>query len=385
MEVYLDNCATTRPRNEVIKEMVHVLKESYGNPSSLHNMGLEAEKMVQNSRRMIAEFLHVGKEEVFFTSGGTESNNLAIQGIVNKYKRQGKHLITTKIEHASVLNIFKYYEDQGYEVTYLDVDSKGMIDLNHLKKSIKDDTILIAIMLVNNEIGTIEPIEEIKKIVNETNKNTKIHVDGIQAFGKIPLNISQLGIDSFSFSSHKVFGPKGVGGLYVKRNLNINPIIFGGNQEKGLRSGTENVPGIVGFGKAVEILSDNFDVERKKNFYLRDYFADKINSNIGNIIINTGISQNFAPHILSVSFKGVRGEVLLHYLEQYGIYVSTASACSSHGKGKSHVLKAIGLNEADIDGTIRFSFSHYIEENQLDYVIDKLIDSVKEIRKITMR
>lgn len=385
MEVYLDNCATTRPRDEVIEKMVYVLKNSYGNPSSLHKKGFEAEKMIEESRDIIAKFLNVEKEEIFFTSGGTESNNLAIQGIVNKCKRQGRHIITTKIEHASVLNIFKYYESQGYEITYLDVDDKGRIDLDQFEKSIKDDTILIAIMLVNNEIGTIEPIREIRKIINSKNKNIKVHVDGIQAFGKIPLNISKLGIDTFSFSSHKVFGPKGVGGLYVKRNLNINPIIFGGNQEKGLRSGTENVPGIVGFGKAVEILKSNFDVEIKKIYYLRNYFADKIKHSIDNIKINTELNEDFAPHILNVSFRGVRGEVLLHYLEQYGIYVSTASACSSHGKGKSHVLKAIGLSESDIDGTIRFSFSHYINENQLDYTVDKLISSVKEIREITMR
>ncbi|RKD32727.1 cysteine desulfurase family protein [Thermohalobacter berrensis] len=385
MEVYLDNGATTRPRDEVIEEMNIMLKEIYGNPSSLHRMGLEAEKKVEKSREIISNFLSVRPDEIFFTSGGTESNNIAIQGIVNRYSRRGKHIITTKIEHSSVLNIFKYYEEKGFKVTYLDVDEKGLVDLEQLEESINNDTILISIMLVNNELGTVQPIEDIKKIINRKNKDVKLHVDGIQAFGKIKFNLKQLGIDTFSFSGHKIHGPKGIGGLYIKKDLKLSPIIFGGNQERGIRSGTENVPGIVGLGKAVELINKNFDEEIKKILNLKKHFIDKIKKNIDNIKINSFIDEHSAPHIVNISFVGVRGEVLLHYLEEDGIYVSTGSACSSKNKGKSHVLQAIGLKHDEIDGTVRFSFAYSNNVEEIDYVVDRLQKHVKEIRKITMR
>jgi cysteine desulfurase len=240
-------------------------------------------------------------------------------------------------------------------------------------------------MLVNNEIGTIQPIEEIKKIISKKNKNVKIHVDGIQAFGKIPVNINKLGIDTFSFSGHKIHGPKGAGGLYVRKELKLEPIIFGGNQERGLRSGTENVPGIIGLGKAVEILSDNFQQEKERLIYLKKYFLEGIKERIDNIKVNSLTDDRCAPHILNISFKGIRGEVLLHYLEKSGIYVSTGSACSSHKKGKSHVLKAIGLDDKDIDGTVRFSFAYSNTVEELDYTLEKLEKSIAEIRKIIMR
>ena len=385
MEVYLDNGATTRPRDEVIEEINYMFKSAYGNPSSLHRMGLEAERKVNQSRKTIAEFLSVKGEEIYFTSSGTESNNIAIQGIINKHSRKGKHIITSKIEHSSVLNIFKHYEEKGYKVTYLNVDEKGIIDLRELESSITEETILVSIMFVNNEIGCIQPVKEIKEIINSKNKQIVFHIDGVQAFGKIDFDIASLGIDCLSFSGHKIHGPKGIAGLYVRKGLNIEPIIFGGKQERGLRSGTENVPGIVGLGKATEILKKNFRTEKEYLLKLKEYFLSKLQEGISNIKVNSFVCGKGGPHILNVSFIGVRGEVLLHYLENKGIYVSTGSACSSNNKGRSHVLKEIGLSEKEIDGTVRFSFAFSNTYEELDYVFENLKESVEEIRKITMR
>ncbi|MCR2045544.1 cysteine desulfurase family protein [Anaerosalibacter massiliensis] len=385
MEVYLDNCATTKPREEVIDEINFMLKKSYGNPSSLHRLGFNAEKKVEESREIISGFLNVNNDEIYFTSGGTESNNIAIQGLVNKNKKRGNHIITTEIEHPSVLNIFKYYESKGFDITYLKVDRFGFIDLNELEKSIKDSTILISIMLVNNEIGTIEPVGEIRKILDKKASNAYIHLDGIQALGKIPLELNKWSIDTFSFSGHKIHGPKGIGGLYIRKGTNISPIIYGGNQEREIRSGTENTLGIVGMGKAVEIVKNNFNKENKYVRELKNYMHEKIMTNIPEIKVNSLLDESFSPYILNISFLGVRGEVLLHYLENKGIYVSTGSACSSHGKGKSHVLKAIGLNNNEIEGAIRFSLSHLNTKNDINYVVEELKKSVEDIRQITMR
>ncbi len=385
MRIYLDNSATTKPRERVIEEMMTMLKTDYGNPSSLHRMGLEAEKRVENSRSIISNYLNVSKDEIMFTSGGTESNNIAIQGTVNKYSRRGKHIITSKIEHSSVLNIFKHYEDNGYSVTYLDIDEYGLIDLNQLEEAITEETILVAIMYVNNETGVMQPIERVKEIIRLKNKETKFHVDGVQAFGKINIDIKKLGADSFSFSGHKIHGPKGVGALFVKKGLNLSPIIFGGGQEKNIRSGTENTPGIVGLGASVDEMDKNFKEEHKKINQLRLYFYEQIVDNIEDIKLNGFIDDRSAPHILNISFRGIKGEILLHYLESDNIYVSTGSACSSKGKGKSSVLKALKLSNEEIDGAIRFSFSYENTEEELDFVIEKLKKSVEEIRKITKR
>ena len=309
MKVYLDNCATTKPREEVIEEMVHILREEYGNPSSLHRLGFNAEKKIEVARENIAKFLNVNKDEIFFTSGGTESNNLAIQSVINKYLRLGKHIITTRIEHPSVLNVIKNYEQEGYDVTYLQVDSSGLISLDELRKSIRDDTVLIAIMQVNNEIGSIQPTWEIKRILEEKQSKALIHVDGIQAFGKIPMDLKAWGIDTFSFSGHKIYGPKGIGGLYINKELVLKPIVFGGNQEKGLRSGTENVPGIIGLGKAIEIMDKNFDEERKKVKEIKAYFVKRLKDEIDYIHINSPLESHRSPYVLKVSFEYVRGEV----------------------------------------------------------------------------
>ncbi len=385
MLVYLDNCSTTKPRDEVIDEINYMLKEGYGNPSSLHSLGLKTEKRIDESRKIIADFLNVRKDEIFFTSGGTESNNIAIQGLVNRYKRKGNHLITTKVEHSSIFNIFRYYENHGFEVTFLDVDDKGNVDLEQFKNEIRKDTILVSIMVVNNELGAIEPVNEIRKIMEEKESKALLHLDGVQAFGKIPIDIRKWKVDTFAFSAHKIYGPKGIGGLYVKKEININPLVYGGQQERGLRSGTENTPGIVGMGKAVEIMDEKFEEERKHVYKLKAYFAEKILKEIEDVKINTSLDEDTSPYILNVSFLYIRGEVLLHYLEDKGIYVSTASACSSNAEDKSHVLKAIGLNENEIEGAIRFCFSYENTYKELDYTVEVLKKSVDEIRQIVKR
>lgn len=385
MFVYLDNSATTKPRESVIEEMNIMLREDYGNPSSLHRMGLNVEKKIKKSREMISKYLNIKTSELFFTSGGTESNNIAIQGIIEANKNKGKHIISSKIEHPSVLNILKKYEQNGFDITYLDVDEYGIIDINQFKESLSENTILVTLMMVNNEIGSIQPIEDIKKIINEKRLNTVLHVDGIQALGKIDFNIKKLGIDSFSFSGHKIYGPKGIGGLYVKEGLNINPIIFGGNQEKGVRSGTENTPGIIGLSKAIESLSDKDKEENKNIREIKEYFVDNIKKNIENIKINSLLNEKSAPHIVNISFLNTRGEVLLHFLENDNIFVSTGSACSSKNDKLSHVLKAMNLNLEKIESAIRFSFSIYNTKEQIDYVIEKLKVSVDEIRDIMTR
>ena len=385
MEVYLDNCSTTKPREEVIEDVIYFLREEYGNPSSLHRLGFNIEKKVENIRESIGRFLEVTKDEIYFTSGGTESNNIAIQSIINKYSRKGKHIITTRIEHSSVLNIMKYYEQKDFNITYLGVDNNGIISLDELKESIRGDTILISIMQVNNEIGSIQPTWEIKRLLNEKKSKALIHVDGIQAFGKVPLDLKDWGIDAFSFSGHKIYGPKGIGGLYINRNLSLDPIIFGGNQERGLRSGTENVPGIMGLGKAVEIIDKNFRKEREKVKDIKSYFINKLEKEIDYIHINSPLDEEHSPYVLNVSFEYVRGEVLLHYLEDKGIYVSTGSACSSRGTEKSYVLSQLGLSNRQIEGAIRFCFSYENTKEEIDYTIEILKNSIEEIRQITMR
>ncbi len=385
MKIYLDNSSTTKPRKKVVDDMMTMLTNDYGNPSSLHRMGLDVEKKIKNSREIISSYLNVSNDEVIFTSGGTESNNIAIQGIVKSYARLGKHLITSKTEHSSVLNIFKYFESEGYDVTYLDVDSDGMVNLEQLANSISSETLLVSIMYVNNETGVIQPIEEVSKIISEKNKDTKLHLDGVQAFGKINIDIRKLGADSLSFSGHKIHGPKGVGALFMSKGLKLAPIIFGGGQEENIRSGTENTPGIIGLGTAVDELNKNFKREHEIILENKLYFYKKLVDNIEDIKLNSFLDNRSAPHILNISFRDTRGEVLLHYLESDNIYVSTGSACSSKGTGKSSVLKALKLTDKEIDGAIRFSFSYENTKEELDFVVEKLKKAVEEVRKIIKR
>lgn len=383
--IYLDNCSTTKPRKEVIETISNCMLYDFGNPSSLHKIGLNAEKILNNARENIASFLYCKDNEIYFTSGGTESNNIAIQGAIKAKKRNGKHIITTKLEHPSVINVIKEYEKEGYEVTYLSNDEYGRIDISELEESIKEDTILIAIIHINNEIGVIQDIKKISQIIKSKNPNIHFHVDGVQSFGKLNISVNELGVDSFSFSAHKIHGPKGIGGLYLRGKSRIEPIIFGGNQEKSLRSGTENIPAIAGFSKAVDITKDNLLKEKSEVEAIKTKFADYFIENISDIKINSPLDETGSSYILSVSFKDVRGEVLLHMLEDKDIYVSTGSACSSKSNKKSHVLKAIGINDNLIEGTIRFCFSYENINDDIDFVLDEINKFVSDIRKITRR
>ncbi|GMQ56747.1 cysteine desulfurase family protein [Vallitalea sediminicola] len=375
MEIYLDNGATTKPFENVIEEMSKVFREDYGNPSSLHKKGFEAEKYIIKSKDIFSKILKVNQKEIYFTSGGTESNNLAILGVADAYKRSGKHIITTAIEHSSVKNTINYLGDNDYEITVLPVDDKGLINLDQLRDSIREDTILVSIMHVNNEISTIMPIDQIGRLIKEKNRNTIFHVDAIQSFGKLNIYPKKWDIDLVSISGHKFHAPKGVGVIYINDNIKINPIIYGGYQQSGIRSGTENVPGIAAIGLAAKSMYDNLDSNVEHLYKLKKHLADRITNEITDTVVNGIDVDKGAPHILSIRFNRVRGEVLLHSLEEKDIFVSTGSACSSNKPSKLGPLQGIGLNNEEALSTIRFSFciNNTIEE------LDKCIEELKEI------
>ncbi|RDU22458.1 cysteine desulfurase family protein [Anaerosacchariphilus polymeriproducens] len=381
MEVYFDNSATTRCYESVAKLVVQLMTQDYGNPSSMHTKGFEAEKYIREAREIISKNLKVNEKEIFFTSGGTESNNLAIIGTAMANQRSGKHLITTSIEHPSVLNAMKYLEEQGFEVTYLPVDEKGVLKLEDLKDALRKDTILVSIMHVNNEIGSLQPIEQAAKIVKENNSKTLIHVDAIQSFGKFRILPTKLKIDLLSISGHKIHGPKGIGVLYVHAKVKIRPINFGGEQQKGIRSGTENVPGIAGLGVAIKEVYTDFEEKQKKIYEIKQSFIKQIKE-IEGIVIN-GAEEAGAPHIVSVSFEGVRSEVLLHALEEKNIYVSAGSACASNKPAISSTLKGINVKKELLDATIRFSFSFDTTFEEIDYCIQSLKEILPRLRKYT--
>lgn len=363
MEVYLDNAATTKLLPAVVNEIKRVSESIYGNPSSVHNIGLEAERIVKETRKKVADSLNIDPEELYFTSGATESNNAAIFGAVYANKRKGNHIITTKIEHPSVLACFERLGREGFDVTYLNVDRNGVINLDELENSINEKTILISIMTVNNEIGSIQPIKEVTRLRNKY--NSIFHTDAVQAYMKIPSHIFD-SADIISISGHKIHALKGIGAIVIKKNTRINPFILGGGQEKGFRSGTENVVGISSLGKAIE---KGFDSNRV--VALRDMLKEGLES-IAGVSFNCYNTTSLAPHILSVTFKGKRGEVILHMLEENGVYVSTGSACHSNKFGESNVLTAIGLSKEDIGATVRFSFSEENTEDDIAYVINLL-------------
>lgn len=368
-EVYLDNSATTRPLPEVVEAMVASLTDNYGNPSSLHNKGLEAEKILKEARRKIADKLAVLPEEIIFTSGGTESNNLAIKGIAYNFQNRGRHLITTEVEHPSVLESFLALEEEGFEVTYLKTDRHGQISLAQLEESITPETILVSIMHVNNELGTIYPLAEIGKLIKEKNPNTFFHADCIQSFGKILLHPASKQLDLLSISGHKIHGPKGIGALYKKKGIELKAQLTGGGQENNYRCGTENVPGIAGLIPALDALpayteEKPFDQEMDR---LKKHFLKGLKKIKRKVIINS--PEDGSPQILNISFPGIKGEVLIHSLAAEGIYVSTGSACHSKSREKSHVLRSIGLSPDVIDGTIRISFSPYNTIEELDYTL----------------
>ncbi len=382
MEIYLDNSATTRCFESAADMMVKVLRQDYGNPSSLHIKGVESERYITDAKKCIAGILKVKEKEIFFTSGGTESNNLALIGTAMANARAGKHIITTPIEHASVAATMHYLEENGFEITYLSVDKYGVIDLEQLKDAIRPDTILVSIMHVNNEIGTIEPVEEAGKLIKEKNPNTLFHVDAIQAFGKLAIYPNRYQIDLLSVSGHKIHAPKGIGFLYVKEKTKIKPIIYGGGQQKGMRSGTENVPAIAALGIAAEENYCNLEQKQAHLYQLREYFIEGI-SNIQGVSVNGPIGKLAAPHIVSVSVEGVRAEVLLHSLEEKKIYVSAGSACSSNKPSISHTLQSIGLKKELLDSTIRFSFSCETTLEELDITITVMRDIIPMLQKYT--
>ena len=382
MEIYLDNSATTKPYKEVVDKMVYALTTDYANPSSLHRKGIEVEKNIKAIIQDIARTIGAKDKEIYFTSGGTESNNAIIRGVANLYKKRKNHIISTEIEHPSVLNTLKDLEEDGFEVTYLKVDKEGKIDIDDLKNAIKPSTILITIMHVNNEIGSIQPIEDIGKYLKSLSDKIYLHVDAVQSYSKINFKPSRYNIDFMSVSGHKLHGPKGIGFMYIKENNRLKPILTGGGQEIGIRSGTENVPGIYGIGEAVRILNKDLNKTIDKITELKNLLKEEIINNIEDIKVNS--PEDGVCHILNVSFKDVRGEVLLHYLEQKGVYVSTGSACSSKKKG-SHVLNAIGLTPNEIEGAIRFSLSDLNTKDEILEVVKILKESVSDLRMIIRR
>ena len=382
MEIYLDNSATTKPYQEVVDKMVLALTTQYGNPSSIYKKGIEVEREIKEIRRNIARSLGAKETEIYFTSGGTECNNTIIRSVANLNKKTKNHIISTVIEHPSVLNTLKDLEADGFEVTYLPVGKDGKISLENLKNAIKKETILVSVMHVNNEIGTIQPIEEIGKYLKSLDEKVYFHVDGVQSYAKIKFRPSRYNIDFMSVSGHKLHGPKGIGFMYVKENNRIKPLLTGGGQEIGIRSGTENVPGIYGIGEAVKVINKDLEGTIDKIRELRDLLKEEILANIDDVKINT--PEDGVCHVLNVSFRGVRGEVLLHYLEQKEIYVSTGSACSSKKKG-SHVLNAIGLTPEEIEGAIRFSLSDLNTKEEILETIKVLKESVSDLRMIIGR
>ena len=378
-EIYLDNAATTRVYPSVCEKMVEVMSKNFGNPSSLHMKGFTAEQYVKEAKKTIASVLKVDVKEIVFTSGGTESNNMAIIGAAMANKRRGNHLITTSIEHASVYNPFIWLEEQGFEVTYLPVDHRGVVSLDALEKALRDDTILVSVMAVNNEIGTIQPLDEIGAMIKKKNPQILFHVDAIQGFGKIEIYPTRWQIDLLSVSGHKLHGPKGVGFLYIKDKVKVRPLILGGGQQKDMRSGTENVPGIAGLGEAVCCVFENFSEKQNRLYELRDMFVSaleemegvKING-FAHRVSDINLHQGPAPHVVSASFENIRAEVLLHALEERGIYVSSGSACSSNHPAISGTLQAIGTEKKYLDATIRFSLCYDTTEEELKECLEVL-------------
>lgn len=378
--IYMDNSATTPLKKEVLDEMMPYLTENYGNPSSVYSLGSKAKVAVEKAREQVAHAIGADKKEVFFTSGGSEADNWAIRGIAYKYKDKGNHIITSKIEHHAVLHTYQYLEKQGFQVTYLDVDEDGLIDLSDLKNAITDKTILISIMFANNEIGTIQPIKEIGKIAKE--KNVYFHTDAVQAIGSIEIDVNDLNVDLLSLSAHKFYGPKGVGALYVKRGIKLDSIISGGGQERGKRAGTENVSGLVGLGKAIELATENIEENNQKLIKLRDRLIEKIESNIDHVRLN-GHRTKRLPGNVNVCFEYIEGESLLLSLDMVGVAGSSGSACTSGSLDPSHVLLAIGLPHGIAHGSLRLSLGLFNTEEEIDYVVEKLVEIVDRLRKMS--
>lgn len=378
MNVYFDNSATTKPYDEVIEAVSKGMKEYFGNPSSLHKIGMNCEKRLNEAREYFASTIKCNKEEIYFTSGGSEGNNLILKGLL----KPGHHFITTAFEHHSIISTCKQLEEKGVKVTYLDVDSEGRISLEDLEEAITKDTVLVSIMQVNNEIGVIQDIEAIGKLIKERSSRAKFHVDAVQGYGKLPIDVNKSNVDFLTVASHKIHGPKGVGFIYIKKGIILNSLISGGSQEKGIRAGTENLPGIIGFEKAAQMTFEEMESRYDKVLELKKYFVERLNE-IKDIRIN-GEIDGFSPYILNVSFLGIRAEVLLHLLEEQNIYVATGSACTSKSSAAhgSYVIKSLGLSNKEVESAIRFSFSYENTKEEVDYTIDVLKKSLMFLRRV---
>lgn len=375
MEVYLDNSATTRCSERAMARMITLLTEDYGNPSSLHGMGKCADDCLKEAKGRIAATLKAEEKEILFTSGGTESNNMALIGTAFANQRAGKHIITTSVEHASVSAPAAYLEGMGFRITYLGVDKYGRISLEELRDAVCEDTILVSLIMVNNEIGAVEPVSEAAEIIKEKNPQTVVHVDAIQAYGKYRIYPKRMGIDLLSVSGHKIHAPKGTGFLYIRDKTKIKPILYGGGQQKGMRSGTENVPGYAALGEAATEIYEDFDAKIDRMYALKDRFLQGI-LDIEGVTVNGKTGRDSAPQIVSASVNGVKSEVMLHSLEERGIYVSAGSACSSNKPSVSNTLRSIGLSKNLLDSTIRFSFSVHTTEEEIDYTIEQMKEIV---------
>ena len=380
MEAYFDNSATTRCYPEVAEIEVKTMTEDFGNPSAMHLKGVEAEKYVREAAQTLAKILKVNEKEIIFTSGGTESNNLALFGGADANKRSGNHIITTSVEHAAVGQPAERLEQMGYEVTIVPVDHRGVVQLEALEKALRPDTILVSTMYVNNEVGAVMPVEEIAKLVHEKSPKALYHVDAIQAFGKYRIYPKKAGIDMLSVSSHKIHGPKGVGFLYINEKARIQPQILGGGQQAGMRSGTDNVPGIAGLGVAAKMVYTDFDEKIEHMYQLKERLAEGF-LKLPDVRLNGMEIREGAPQILSASFLGVRSEVLLHTLEEKGIYVSAGSACSSHKRKAAGTLSAMGMEAAQRESTLRFSFSEENTFEEVDYALEVIGQVLPMLRR----
>ncbi|MDR2888958.1 MAG: cysteine desulfurase [Lachnospiraceae bacterium] len=384
MEVYLDNSATTICFREVAEMMTRIMCEDYGNASSVHRKGLQAEQYLRYAKEVIATNLRVVEKEIIFTSGGTESDNMALIGVAFANIRTGQHLITTRIEHPAIEQTMKYLEHEGFKITYLPVDKAGCINLDDLQRAIRPDTILVSIMHTNNEIGSLQPIVEAGILIKRKNPNIVFHVDAVQGYGKFRIYPKRMNIDMLSVSAHKIHGPKGVGFLYVDERVKIQPIIFGGSQQRGMRSGTENIPGIAGMAKAIELVYSNLERETDRLYELKEHFIRGV-ERIPDVVVNSSRGREGAPHVISVSFRGIKSEVMLHALEEKGIYVSAGSACSSNKAHSSSTLVAIGVEKELLEATIRFSFSLFTTIDEINYTLQVIYDIIPMLRRYSAK
>jgi len=378
--IYLDNAATTKPKVEVVESMLPYMKEQFGNPSAIYQLGAQNKDAITDARRSVAQLLHGDPRNVYFTSGGTEADNWALIKTAEAYSKKGKHIITSKIEHHGILHTCEYLESRGFEITYLNVDRDGRISLDDLRAAIRSDTILISIMFANNEIGTLQPVEEIGRIAHEA--GVLFHTDAVQAFGQVPIDVEEMHIDLLSASGHKIYGPKGIGCLYIGSQVKISSFIHGGGQERSRRAGTENVPGIVGFGKACQIARDTLEMRMIQETKLRDYFIEKLEGTIPDVTLN-GCRTERLPNNVNVSFSHIEGESMLIMLDMRGIYASSGSACTAGSIDPSHVLLALGMKEEEARSSIRFTISDETTVEEVDQTVEEVAKIAKQLRSMS--